>query len=162
MTSEVTQTEVQEALLAIFTERGYLDAASVVEEAVDPLSPLHPHLTWDDTEAARKRRLDEARKLIRSVKINIVDHSGGQRTLNYFVHSKPAAQAVIANDQEAVNQEALLRASYVPAQLIGQNEMLTKITLRQMETDFRRLERRWGGYQEFYQMIWEQTQGRAQ
>lgn len=162
MSSEITQSEVQEALLAIFRVRGYLDAASVVEEAESPDSPLHSHITWDDTIAASKRRLDEARKLIRSVKINITDVDGGLRQVNYFVSSKPAAQAALGNDQAEIDQEALLRASYIPATLIGENEMLTRITLRQMEVDFRRMERRWGTYKEFWALVWEEAQGRAQ
>lgn len=41
--------------------------AAVVEDATPDESPLHAAFTWDDTEAARKRREDEARYLIRHV-----------------------------------------------------------------------------------------------
>lgn len=41
--------------------------AAVVEDAAAESSPLHPAFTWDDGEAARKRREDEARYLIRHV-----------------------------------------------------------------------------------------------
>lgn len=41
--------------------------AAVVDDASDPSSPLHRAFTWDDGEAARKRREDEARYLIRHV-----------------------------------------------------------------------------------------------
>lgn len=40
---------------------------AVVSDAESALSPLHPAFTWDDGEAARKRREDEARYLIRHV-----------------------------------------------------------------------------------------------
>jgi hypothetical protein len=46
---------------------GHLTPAAVVADAVSAGSPLHPCFTWDDAEAARKRRDDEARGLIRSV-----------------------------------------------------------------------------------------------
>jgi hypothetical protein len=67
MTSEVTSA----ALRQIEDREGRLEPAAVVEAARDPASPLHSHFTWDDSEAARKRRLDEARTLIRSVKLEV-------------------------------------------------------------------------------------------
>jgi hypothetical protein len=36
----------------------------VLEDATDAASPLHNCFTWDDTEAARKHRLNEARRLV--------------------------------------------------------------------------------------------------
>jgi len=45
--------------------RGLLQPATVVEYAEDPKSPLHDYFDWDDTEAARKWRLHQARNLIR-------------------------------------------------------------------------------------------------
>lgn len=43
--------------------------SAVVDAARDPGSALHQFFTWDDTAAAEKYRLDEARQLITSVKI---------------------------------------------------------------------------------------------
>lgn len=44
---------------------GFLRPSDVVEHARDENSALHSHFTWDDTEAAEKYRLAEARALIR-------------------------------------------------------------------------------------------------
>ena len=44
-----------------------LKPEAVVAAASDPASPLHEHFTWDDSVAASKWRLEEARQLIRSV-----------------------------------------------------------------------------------------------
>jgi len=44
---------------------GVLRPEDVVEEARDPRSPLHDQFDWDNTEAARKWRLHQARNLIR-------------------------------------------------------------------------------------------------
>jgi hypothetical protein len=41
----------------------------VVESAKDPDSLIHPWFDWDDAEAAKKHRLDQARKLIRSIEV---------------------------------------------------------------------------------------------
>lgn len=50
---------------------GKLTPDVVVAEANDPDSPLHRHFTWDDSEAAAKQRLHEARQLIRSVRVEV-------------------------------------------------------------------------------------------
>ena len=49
--------------------RGVLRAADVIEFAKDPTTALHSRFTWDDTEAAHKYRLIQARNIIVSVKI---------------------------------------------------------------------------------------------
>lgn len=46
---------------------GVLSEESVVDEASKPDHPLHDRFTWDDSEAGRLWRLEEARMLIRSV-----------------------------------------------------------------------------------------------
>ena len=53
---------------------GLLRPAAVVEAARDESSPLHSAFTWDDTEAARLYRLDQAQRLIRSFKIKVEDN----------------------------------------------------------------------------------------
>lgn len=66
----MSASEIKASLEAI-AERsgGQLTPEAVVDAARDPSSALHAHFTWDDAEAAHKRRLDEARTLIRSVKV---------------------------------------------------------------------------------------------
>ncbi len=54
---------------------GKLTPASVVSDASDPASPLHSCFEWDDSVAAHKYRLEQARVLIRSVKcVSVIDH----------------------------------------------------------------------------------------
>lgn len=47
------------------SNNGFLRPQEVVEYARNPDSALHSHFTWDDSEAAEKYRLAEARALIR-------------------------------------------------------------------------------------------------
>ena len=47
------------------TNGGFLTPEAVVSAAKDEDNPLHPYFTWDDTEAAHRWRLEQARKLIR-------------------------------------------------------------------------------------------------
>lgn len=53
---------------------GLLRPEAVVEAARDDSSPLHSYFTWDDTEAARRQRLHEARHLIR-VAVTVLPNS---------------------------------------------------------------------------------------
>ena len=57
--------------------KGILTPAAVVADARSESSPLHSQFTWDDSEAARLRRLDEARMLIRSVRLEVTNTDVG-------------------------------------------------------------------------------------
>lgn len=50
---------------------GRITPESVVEDASDENSPLHPAFCWDNDDAARKYRLWQARKLIACVTVTI-------------------------------------------------------------------------------------------
>lgn len=50
---------------------GTLQPATVLDDAINPKSPLHEFFTWDDTEAAARYRLIEAGKLIVRVRLEI-------------------------------------------------------------------------------------------
>lgn len=50
-----------------------LTAATVVETAADPQSPIHPAFEWDDAVAGHEYRLQQARQLIRAVCV-VVEH----------------------------------------------------------------------------------------
>ena len=61
---------IKAELERLFRE-GLLRPADVVEAARDPASPLHSHFEWDDTAAAAKWREEQARQLIRNVRIEV-------------------------------------------------------------------------------------------
>lgn len=67
----MTQLEALKAIAA--RDGGLLRPAAVVEAARDVNSPLHSAFVWDDTEAARLYRLDQAQRLIRSFRVKIED-----------------------------------------------------------------------------------------
>jgi len=69
--------QAAEAFLQRLADRnqGRLEPDTVVKAASNPRSPIHDRFTWDDTEAAQKLRIIEARALIRSVKLVVVDRS---------------------------------------------------------------------------------------
>lgn len=63
--------EVEKALAEIAAS-GELIPDRVVEAARDPASALHAYFTWDNDEAAKRWRAEQARALIRSVKIEVI------------------------------------------------------------------------------------------
>lgn len=90
-------------------EKGY--PQRVVEAARNPRSPLHKHFTWDDAEAAEAYRREEARTIIRSIRIE--DEDGDIRPAFMAVNSKGGMRyhsidAVMASVEL---QEAVLKAA---------------------------------------------------
>lgn len=62
---------------------GILTPDAVLEDAKSEASPLHEQFTWDDTEAAHQWRLEQARTLIRSVKVEIQTETKTVSTVRY-------------------------------------------------------------------------------
>lgn len=62
---------------------GILTPNAVLDDARDASSPLHDQFEWDDTEAAHQYRLQQARALIRSVKIDVKTESHTISTVRY-------------------------------------------------------------------------------
>lgn len=62
---------------------GRLTPEDVVAAAADPASPLHGAFDWDDAAAAAKWRIEQARELIRSVRIEITTETRSLRVVGY-------------------------------------------------------------------------------
>lgn len=85
-------TEQRAALLTLAEAHGgRLTPEAVVEAASDPDSPLHSAFTWDDAEAAHQHRLDQARFLIRRVRVDV---TVGNRLIRLPVFVRDPAQPV--------------------------------------------------------------------
>ena len=54
-------------------------AQAVVDKAANPELKMHACFEWDDTEAARQHRLEQARYLLRSYTVRMLDDTGGER-----------------------------------------------------------------------------------
>lgn len=55
---------------------GDFTPVAVVDAARDPASPLNPHFEWDDSVAAEKFRLDQAREIVRCVRVADIEANG--------------------------------------------------------------------------------------
>lgn len=71
------------ARLAKIESKGRLTPDAVIEDASDPKSPLHPYFDWDDTVAARKWRISQARDLISSVRVEVTTDERVISTFSY-------------------------------------------------------------------------------
>jgi len=97
-TAEIVAHEVETApppavreAIAELEQRGRLSPADVVETARDPASPLHHCFDWDDSTAAESWRLEQARRLIRSVRV-VVIHEDVQVRLPRYVRDTSCEQ----------------------------------------------------------------------
>jgi hypothetical protein len=81
---------IGEALDAIrISTGGSLHPQNVVAEARNPRSVLHPHFEWNDAKAAEAFRVDQARALIRSIRV--IDEAADDRP-------RPAFLSIRADD----------------------------------------------------------------
>lgn len=103
-----------DALLDLYRRDGKLTAEQVVAAAVDPASPLHGWFEWDDTAAAHRYRLEQARLLIRGVKVTARGESGPIRC-RAFLHEPerdtytPIGEVVSDLDRRAEHIDRLRR-----------------------------------------------------
>ena len=84
MTTTATRREqVVETLAALENVHGQLSPEVVLMAASDPASPLHKHFEWDDERAGAAYRIEQARELIRSVRVEITHHRRVLTTVQY-------------------------------------------------------------------------------
>lgn len=69
---------------------GPLTAERVLNEAMNAKSPLHRYFEWDDQKAAHQYRLEQARRLIRSIEVVLEDARGKQVPMRAFYSVKDA------------------------------------------------------------------------
>lgn len=76
-------TEVIERMRQLENENGKLTTQAVIEDAKDENSPLHGYFEWDDAAAAEKWRTEQARRLIREVRLVIHKSETNVRQVAY-------------------------------------------------------------------------------
>ena len=130
--------EVDAALRDLYKLHGRLDPKDVVEAAVDPDSVLHDRFEWDDSVAAASYRIDQARALIRSIKIErVVQEDSGPRMVRFvrqYVHD-PEADGYLATEDVAKMPDVRDRI------------------LADMRNDLERLRSKWHLYEETFLSI---------
>jgi hypothetical protein len=111
---------------------GNLTAEGVVDAATDPAHPLHSAFEWDDTEAACKWRLQQAGRIITSV-----------RVINLPVQPPVPVSAYVS-----VRKPEEDRRSYHPSVEVLSNEVLKQRVLDALRRHIENLERKYAHFQE--------------
>lgn len=106
MSNEVIRSEL---LRIMQNNGGMLSAVDVVKEAKSESSPLHKHFEWDDTEAATKWREEQARNLIRSVKITVLNEKPVEFRAFVSLASDRVSGAGYRHIEEVLNNEFMRR-----------------------------------------------------
>jgi hypothetical protein len=142
ITSPTGNTVIAEELQRLHGEHGRLTAQAVVEAATPESAPLHSYFTWDDSEAARAYRLQQASGLIRSVRIQVVkrDATGAE---SFSVRAYVAARDV-GDGSEAPG-------TYYRAE--DMTEEQKNLQLRAMTRELNALRRRYGHLTEFWDLV---------
>lgn len=125
-------------LLRIREERGELTAQAVLEDAREPDSPLHVAFVWDDGLAAERYRMNQARNLIRSIKI---------------AYRRPSGEVGRVREFYSINRPEVGQRTYVPTDEIVADPLATKILLKTMEREWMAMRARYEQFDEFRQMV---------
>ena len=126
---------LRDELLTIYKTNGSLTPAAVVDVARDPAHPLHGRVEWDDTVAAEKYRLDQARQLIRVVKVTETRGDTLLRTREFVsVHREDGP-------------------SYVPIEEVKADEFTSKLVLQQAAREWRQMLARYQHLAEFLELV---------
>ena len=86
---------------------GVLHAEDVLEEAKNPASPLHPMFEWDNNVAAHQWRLEQARSLIREVRVEIVCNNEMVMT-PFYVRQPESKSGYVAVSDPSLNPDEIL------------------------------------------------------
>jgi hypothetical protein len=130
---QVGPSNLRDVLLEIRAKRGTLTPAVVVEEASDPMHPLHHRFEWDDTEAAIKYRLLQAQQLLR---VRYKADAGDDRTdLRAFWVTRGA--------------DGKPTSAYEPIEEVVQDPFQRELMLLQMRRDWQSFKKRYQHMVEF-------------
>lgn len=126
----------RQALHQLHTTHGHLTADLVLEEAGHETSPLHSHFEWDDTEAAHRYRLNQARGLIRSFRVTYRDDQTAKSTVRAYVS--------VQSDNGPV---------YRATEDVLTDEFAHRLLVQQLQRDLKALERKYGHLQEYRNLL---------
>jgi hypothetical protein len=116
---------------------GRLTPRNVVDAARDPANPLHRRFEWDDSVAAERYRLAQARQLIQTVRCSFVSPTSGATSVRVF-HSVPATGSAPA---------------YEPLADIVADPVTEKVLEAEMRRDWKSFEARYRHLAEFNRLF---------
>jgi hypothetical protein len=126
-------------LQAICDEHGQLTPSLVVDAARPEDHPLHGRFEWDDQIAGEAHRRDQAKALIRRVRV-------------VYRQADDRQPARSVRQYHAVMREGE-PVAYEPAEAVAADPAARELLLRQMQRDWQALRRRWGAFTEFAELV---------
>lgn len=129
---------LRDELEKIRKQAGELKPEPIVEAATPEDHPLHSRFEWDNSIAGHQYRLEQARMLIRQVRIEFVDSKEKVTTIRAY---------------QAVRNEKAPGYTYVPSEEVAASPVLTDIVLMDMKREWKALQQRYGHFAEFVSMI---------
>lgn len=124
---------LRDSLQAIYDQHRELTPGLVVDTARDPEHPLHDRFEWDDAIAGENHRREQARRLIRSVKILDNRDPKRPRHIREFVSV----------------QRASAEPTYMPTVDAVSDDITRTLVLQAMERDIAALKRKYSHLKEF-------------
>lgn len=124
---------LRDHLQSIYDQRGQLTPALVVDIARPEDHPLHDRFEWNDAVAGEAHRQEQARRLIRSVKIHDNRDPKRPRHIREFVSV----------------QRGDATPTYMPTIDAVSDDMTRAIVLQAMERDIAALKRKYSHLKEF-------------
>lgn len=120
----------------LYDQHGELTPAIVVQAAAPPEHPLHNRFEWNDEKAGHAHRIDQARGLIRSVRIEFRAPDGARRTAREFLSvARPEGR------------------TYQPTQEVAVDPVARAIVAADYQREWRMLRSRWGHLEGFLDMV---------
>lgn len=124
-------------LQAIYEQQGFLTPQSVVDAAKPAKHPLHDRFEWNDKIAGPLYRLEQARELIRSVKVQYrKPHTVDEDSIRFF-HSVKTEDGHV----------------YKTVDDIKEDPFLSKVLLAEAERAWKELYSRYSHLAEFLDMV---------
>lgn len=129
-------TTVRKALRDLHDRHAGLTPGLVLETARDPGHVLHGQFEWDDTQAAERYRLDQARALIRSFKVVYREDDQEQRRVRAYVSTVSEDGPVYRATEEVLS-----------------DDFSRQLLLRGLERELAALRRKYGHLEEFATLV---------
>lgn len=105
---------------------GHIHPQIIVDEARNPKNPLHGQFMWNDREAAEKYRLDQARDMLRSIRIIQYSSSGKAEKQIAYVNVSIASES--AGGVESEGEDV---STYMAVPIVTASENLYSQVLQQ-------------------------------
>lgn len=104
---------------------GRITPDAVLQDAKSAKSPLHDQFDWDDSSAAQNWRLQQARELIRSIKVEITTESRTVSTVRY-VRDPSAGEAQGYVEVAKLRDDRTLAAEALAAEIKQANALVAR------------------------------------